>query len=206
MSDLQVTPNTHADDAAYLAALRSGDDTAYELLVRQHGARLIAVARRLLQNDEDARDAVQDAFLSAFKSLHQFDGQCSLSTWLHRISVNSALMKLRSRKRRPEQNIDDLLPQFVADGHAAEPATAWDQTADSLAEQRELRKVVRENIERLPELYRTVLLLRDIEELSTDETARLLGVTLTAVNTRLHRARQALRTRLDAHFRGHEPC
>jgi RNA polymerase sigma-70 factor (ECF subfamily) len=190
------------DEAALVQALRQGDDRAYDQLVRGHGPLLLATARRMLGNEDDARDAVQDAFVSAFRGLDAFAGNSRLSTWLHRIVINAALNKLRRRQRKPERSIDDLLPAFSEDGHAVEPAVEWREDAQTALQRQETRAAVREAIDMLPEMYRTVLLLRDIEELDTDETARLLEVTSGVVKTRLHRARQALRTLLDAQFRG----
>ena len=188
-----------AGEAALLAGLRAGRDEAYEELVRTHAGRMLAVARRLLGDGEDARDAVQEAFGSAFRSIDRFAGESRLSTWLHRIVVNAALMKLRSRRRKPEEPLDPLLPSFLADGHRRDPGGPW-QPAAAL-ERAELRERVRRSIDRLPETYRTVLLLRDIEELDTAEVAELLGVAPGVVKTRLHRARQALRGLLDPELR-----
>lgn len=193
-----------ADDSSLLAALRTGEETAYDQLVKSHAPRMLAVARGLLRHEDDARDAVQDAFLSAFRGLDKFDGRSQLSTWLHRIVINASLMRLRARRRKPEQSIEELLPRFLPDGHQAEPAPAWGETADVAAVRRESCEFVRACIDRLPDSYRTVLLLRDIEEVDTAEAAELLGVTSAVVKTRLHRARQALRTLLDPHFRGGE--
>lgn len=189
------------DETTLLARLRAGEEGAYEALVRAFGGRLLAVARRMLGNEEDARDAVQEAFLSAFRSLDRFEGEARLSTWLHRIVLNASLMRLRQQRRRPEVSLDDLLPRFLEDGHAADPAQDWKLPLDALA-RRETRDLVRRSIESLPEVYRSVLLLRDVEELDTDETARLLGLSESAVKTRLHRARQALRGLLDPRLRG----
>jgi RNA polymerase sigma-70 factor (ECF subfamily) len=189
------------DEAALLEGLRAGRDSAYEDLVRRYSGRLLAVARRYLQSEEDARDAVQDAFASAFRSIHGFEGGARLSTWLHRIVVNAALMKLRTRRRKPEESIEELLPRFLEDGHQESPAVPWTRGAHGHLERAESRRLVREAIDRLPESYRTVLLLRDIEELETEEAARALGISGAAVKTRLHRARQALRTLLDAQLR-----
>lgn len=116
--------------------------------------------------------------------------------------VNTALMKLRRLRRHPEQPIDPLLPGFLDDGHQANPAASWAESAEEILQRQENRRLVRACIDRLPESYRTVLVLRDIEEMDTDTTARLLGVSLGVVKTRLHRARQALRALLDPHFRG----
>lgn len=194
-----LNPNDDAD-ASLLAALRSGDESAFETLVRSYGGRMLAVARRVLGNDDDAQDAVQEAFLSAFKSLAAFDGRSQLATWLHRIVVNASLMKLRTKKRHPEQSIDDLLPTFKTDGHQQAPAARWKESGPAESDRLETRELVRQQIEKLPESYRIVLLLRDIEEHDTETVAQMLDISVAAVKVRLHRARQALRTLLDPVF------
>ena len=192
-------------EAELVEALKRGEAAAYEQLVRDHTGRLLAVARRVLGNDEDARDALQEALLNAVRSIRGFQGECRLSTWLHRIVVNACLMKLRAQKRRPEEPIDDLLPRFIADGpfegvHAAHPPE-WRLDAEALLARRQTRELIRGCVERLPESYRIVIVLRDFEELETAEVARMLDCTEGAVKVRLHRARQALRGLLDPHFR-----
>jgi RNA polymerase sigma-70 factor (ECF subfamily) len=190
-------PATLAEEDALLRRLRAGDDAAFEVLVRTHGGRMLAVARRLLGSEEDAKDAIQDAFISAFKNIGTFEGGSRLATWLHRIAINAALMKLRMRQRKNEQPIEPLLPAFRDDGHPTHPARPWKESADQAVQRREMRDFVRQSIDRLPETHRIVLVLRDIEELDTEETGRLLGISESAVKTRLHRARQALRTLID---------
>jgi RNA polymerase sigma-70 factor (ECF subfamily) len=190
-----------AADAILLARLRAGEASAYDDLVRTHSPRMLAVTRRILNSEDDAKDAVQDAFLSAFRGLQNFAGGSLISTWLHRIAVNAALMKLRSRRRKPERSIETLLPAYLEDGHHAENFQEWNLPVDTAMMRAETRAVVRKCIGELPDNYRTVLILRDIEELDTDETAERLGLTPNAVKIRLHRARQALRTLLDPHFR-----
>jgi RNA polymerase sigma-70 factor (ECF subfamily) len=185
-----------------IQALRSGEEWAYEAMIREYGGRLLAVARRFVRSDEDARDVLQSAYLSAFRSMGEFEGSAQLSTWLHRIVVNTALMRLRSRRRKPEELIDDLLPAFQADGHHVEQFSDWSAPADQLIEREETRKIVRGCVDRLPDQYRTVLFLRDIEERSTQEVATLLDMTPTAVKVRLHRARQALSTLLRREYLG----
>jgi RNA polymerase sigma-70 factor (ECF subfamily) len=189
-----------ADESALLARLRAGDDVAYEELVRTYSPRLLAVARRIVGSDEEARDVIQDAFLNAFRSLANFHGEARLSTWLHRIVVNSALMKLRTRKRKPEESIEPLLPAFLGDGHYAEKFLSWGEQADAAVARAETQELVRRRIDDLPESFRTVLVLRDIEGLDTEETARVLDTTPNAVKIRLHRARAALRTLLAPHL------
>lgn len=194
----RLTPpvDTAVDEAVLVAALRAGEEWAFETVVRLFGGRLLAVARRITRNDEDARDAVQSAYLSAFRSLPAFEANSQFSTWLHRIVVNMALMRLRSRRRKPEDSIDALLPSFKEDGHHVEQFADWCARADVLLQREQTRAQVRARIDELPDTYRQVLVLRDIEELSTEEVAQMLSITKTAVKVRLHRARQALATLL----------
>jgi RNA polymerase sigma-70 factor (ECF subfamily) len=186
------------DEASLLAGLRAGDAGAFEVLIRRYGARMLATARRIVRSDDDAQDVVQEAYVSAWKCIASFSGEARLSTWLHRVVVNAALMRLRARARRPEASIDDLLPRFAEDGHFAESPAPWSSGVEDLVGVAETRKAVRACIDRLPESHRTVILLRDIEGLDTEETATALGVSTNAVKVRLHRARQALKTLIEA--------
>ena len=195
VSAMSVLPDLSAE-RDLIRRLKAGDEDAYATLVRTMGGRMLGVARRFLQDDALAQDAVQDAFLSAFRSIQGFDGQSQLSTWLHRIVVNASLMKLRTRRRKPEQSIEPLLPAFDEVGHHASPVVPWTESAEHALLRAETRERVRGAIDELPETYRTVLLLRDIEELSTREAAEALGIGENAVKLRLHRARQALATKL----------
>ncbi len=190
------------DEAALAAGLRAGDERVFETLIRTQGGRLLAIARRILGNDDDAREAVHEGFISAYRAREQFQAHSRLSTWLHRIVVNAALQKLRVRKRRAEDAIDDLLPRFLPNGDHIERFVAWTESADETVARRETTEFVREAIDKLPESYRTVLLLRDIEGLTTEESAAALQTTANAVKIRLHRARMALRTVLAPHFQG----
>ena len=194
-----------ADEAALVARLRSGEARAFEELVRTHMPRLLRVARRFLDSEEDARDAVQDAFVAAFRSIGDFESTALLSTWLHRIVINACLMKLRTRRRKPEEDIEKYLPRFLEDGHQVESSVGWCESAETALERAETCDLVRAAIARLPESYRVVLTLRDIEELTTEEVAKMLEITPNAVKIRLHRARQALRTLLDPHMRVRKP-
>ncbi len=200
MADSSPPPAVDAEEQALLAGLRAGSDTAFETLVRTTSPRLLAVARRIVGSDEDARDVLQEAYASAFKSIGRFEGNAKLSTWLHRIVVNMALMRLRTRKRKPEESIEPLLPAFKDDGHMVQVTGQWDDGADVALERAEVQAYVRAQIDKLPDTYRTVLLLRDIEEMSTNDVATLLDTTDNAVKIRLHRARQALRGLLAERF------
>jgi len=177
--------------------LRAGEEAAFEELVRDFGGRMLSVARRFLGSEEDARDAVQDAFAAAFESIGRFNGESMLSTWLHRIVMNAALMQLRRRRRKPEHSIDELLPNFDAEGGWVDEQHRSSVASHVILEARETRAMVQRSIAMLPESYRTILILRDIEDLDTAETAERLGITPATVKVRLHRARQALRTLIE---------
>jgi RNA polymerase sigma-70 factor (ECF subfamily) len=192
----QHPPQTEDQETRLIEKLRAGDDGAYEVMVRRYGGRMLAAARRILKNEPDAHDAVQEAFLSVFRSIGNFAGEAALRTWLHRIVINAALMQLRSRRRRCEESIEPLLPRFNEDGNWAQEGCP-NIPLDDLQERRERMVLVRECMDKLPEGYRTVLLLRDLDDLDTEETARLLNVSTTAVKVRLHRARQALKTLIE---------
>lgn len=180
-----------------LPGLLAGDAAACERFVRARTGPALLLARRFLDNEADAHEAVQDAFLSFFRALPTFRVESSLTTWLHRIVVNAARMKRRARRRRPESSIDELLPRFDADGHRKDVRACWASPALEQVETAELRALVQRKIAELPESYRNVIMLRDIQQLDTCATAELLGESPGAVKVRLHRARQALRTLLE---------
>lgn len=204
-----ATPLSASQESELVAELRAGAAQAYERLVREFGPALRAVLRRMLKNDEDADDALQEAFLAAFKALPRFESRSSLGTWLHRIAVNAALMKLRARQGRARQDtggeIDELLPEFVGLGVFREPQTRWCELPEDSLVRSELCREVRLAIDGLPEPYRAALLLRDIEGLSNEELAAALGVTVNAAKIRVHRGRQALRTLLEPRMRSRGP-
>ncbi|AWM40433.1 ECF RNA polymerase sigma-E factor [Gemmata obscuriglobus] len=177
-----------SDEVDLVARLRAGDGTAYEHLVRTHGGAMTSVARRFFGDTDEASEAVQDALVSAFRAMPAFEGASKLGTWLHRITVNASLLKLRARKRSRLVPLEDDSP------------TTGASACDTVLSQAETCARVREGVEQLPEAYRTVIRLRDLEGLSTEETAVQLGTNCGAVKTRLHRARQALKTILEPQF------
>lgn len=164
-----------------------------ETMVREHGGYLLSVVRRFLRNEDDARDCVQETFIQAIRKIDSFERRSSLRTWLHRIAVNQALMTLRRRKRKAEESIDDLLPDFDGNGCRIEPSWRFDEPLDVVMERAEVRDLVRQAILQLPETYRIVLMLRDIEGYDTAEVAALLDTNVGVIKTRLHRARAALK-------------
>lgn len=183
-----------ADETELVAALKAGDERAFDRLVRDHGARLLAVARRMMRDDATAQDCLQEAFLSVHRSIGRFEPHGSLGGWLHRITVNACLMRLRAAKRLAETPIDDLLPTFSEQGlRLGEPRTEIHDPETELESTR-LQTMVRDKIDALPDGYRIVLLLRDIEGYSTREAAEMIGIAEGALKVRLHRARAALKT------------
>lgn len=195
----------YSDEAVLVAGLKGGEPLAFEHLVRVQSPRLLAMARRILASDEDAQDALQDGFLSAFKALDRFDSRARFSTWLHRIVMNAALMKLRSRRARGERSIEALIPAFDPAGHPLSSPGGWNDGALAIIEEKERHAMVRELIDALPDSYRAVLVLRDVEGLDTEETGVHLGISPNAVKTRLHRARQALKALIEHRVAGGRP-
>jgi len=173
-----------------------------EKLVREHINWMLALAERMLGDHALAQDAVQDAFINAFRSLDSFEGRSSLKTWLHRITVNACLTKMRQSKQRAEQDIDEYLPKF--DQLDCRIEAPWKQllSVEDIMHSDHLRDLVNSKIFTLPEQYRNVLLLRDIEGYDTSEVADLLDISDSNVKVRLHRARSALKKLLEPLLRG----
>ncbi len=177
--------------ATIVRQLCSGDRTATERFVREHTGWMLALAKRYLKDQALAEDCVQEAFLQAFRSIREFEGRSALKSWLFRIVVNTALMRLRSRRGSGEQCLDDVLVEVERAGCQQ----AWTEVAtpqDAL-QRKEVRELVVAKLMELPDGYRIVLLLRDIEGYSTEEAARALGMTEGAIKVRLHRARAAFK-------------
>ncbi len=187
-----------SEELVLVRAAKSGDDGAFNELVRRYDRNVFRIAQHITQNREDAEDVVQDAFLKAYTNLQQFQEQSKFYTWLVRIAVNEALMKLR--RRRPERTVsldeeiqvgEDSVPREVAD---------WSPNPEQNYNQAELREILTKTIQGLPSGFRTVFVLRDVEGLSTEETADALELSIPAVKSRLLRARLQLRERLNRFF------
>jgi len=176
-----------------------------EKMVRNNIGWMISVAQRLLGDRALAEDAVQDAFISAFRGLNKFEHRSSLKTWLHRITVNAALATLRRQKRLAEQPIDGFLPEF--DRYDCRIESPWTTIAstEEIVGNEQHREKIRATINKLPDTYRIVLLLRDIEEYDTGEVAQLLDISESNVKVRLHRARAALKKLIEPLLRGEPP-
>lgn len=178
---------------------------AFETAVRAYLPRMLTTATRILRDPGEAGDAVQDACLQAHRNLDQFEGRSDIGTWLHRIAVNAALARLRKRKSLREEGLDEHLPEYDQYGVLLGDPNWREVTPESLLMRAETRQIVRETIDQLPESYRIVLILRDIEELDTAEAAEALDCSSGSIKTRLHRARLALKKLLHPILREDRP-
>jgi RNA polymerase sigma-70 factor, ECF subfamily len=187
-------------EAVLVQTAAQGDPDAFEALVRPHLGMLFRVIDRILGNEAESQDALQDALLTIHRELPGFQGASKFSTWAYRICVNQALMARRKRVRRREDAIEDLMPRFGDEGHHMNVDTIldWSEDAEALmkVEQEELKAKVRAGLDRLSDDQRAVFVLRDLEGWNTDEIARHLGITRELVRQRVHRARLALRAML----------
>lgn len=186
------------DESRLLDRARQGDFEAFESLVTGSEGKTYAHLLRLVANPEDARDLLQETYLSAFRSLASFKGDSTFSTWVYRIATNHALMRLR--RKQPQEVALEEIPIPTHEELKGRTISDWAVDPKEALLRNELRGVLEEAIQRLPALYRAVVVMRDVEELSTEETAATLGVTEGAVKTRLHRARIFLREALAPYF------
>lgn len=177
-------------------------DAAAEELVRDNIHWMLALAERILRDRDAAEDVVQEAFIAAFRSFGDFRGDAELATWLHRITVNTALSRLRKQRRLAEQSIDEYLPEFDRYDCRIEPPWRYLLPLQTVQEDEDLQAFVSKTIAELPDSYRVVLQLRDIEGYDTAEVAAALGISAANVKVRLHRARAALKKRLEPLLRG----
>jgi RNA polymerase sigma-70 factor, ECF subfamily len=200
MSTIQ-TPETQEihPDVALVARAREGDVQAFEKLVKQYDRQVFRIAQHITQNREDAEDVVQDAFLKAYEKLDQFQGNSKFYTWLVRIAVNESLMRLRRRRTGKMVSIDEDVE--TEEGSMPRDLADWSPDPEQLYGQSELSEILRKTIQGLPPGFRIVFVLRDVEGLSTEETAETLGLSVPAVKSRLLRARLQLRERLSRYFR-----
>ncbi len=191
------------DDVLLLERIRAGDKSACNECVLRHAPGIYRLALRLTRNETEAEDVMQETFLSAFKGIDRFDGRSELRTWLYRIAYNAAMMRLR----RPRRDYVPLEEASEPDDGTPVPQQLydWTQVPDREVQKAELREEMEKAIGELPERLRAVFVMRELEELSTEETAQALGVTPEAVKTRLHRARLWLRERLAAYFASDAP-
>jgi RNA polymerase sigma-70 factor, ECF subfamily len=188
-----------ADELILVERARAGDDLAFTELLHRYERKILRLAKNITQNDEDAEDVLQETFLKAYSHLDKFKGDSKFYTWIVRIGVNEALMKLRKRKSDKSVSLDqeidtgeDFVPREIA---------VWEDNPEQSYSRDEMRDILDQAVEALPPIFRSVFVLRDIEELSTEETADALGISIPAVKSRLLRARLQLRERLTRFFK-----
>jgi RNA polymerase sigma-70 factor (ECF subfamily) len=196
-------PPPSSDESLLVARARSGDAAAFTELVNRYERKIYRLAKHITQNDEDAEDVLQEAFLKAYEHLSEFQGNSRFYTWLVRIAVNEALMRLRRRRPNvtsldePIQTDEDLMPREIQD---------WGPTPEKRYEVTELNSILNNAIAGLDPIFRTVFILRDVEQLSTEETAEALGISVPAVKSRLLRGRLKLREKLSPSFERSKPA
>jgi RNA polymerase sigma-70 factor (ECF subfamily) len=193
-------PSVASTEADLVARLRRRDEDALEMLMQRHAARVYRVAFGITRNQADAEEVVQDVFLSLFEKVGAFEERAALGTWLYRVATNTALLRRRGKRLELEVSLEDQLPAFKEDGHRAGERSFlladWSASAEDGLLSGETHALVRRAIDLLPPHYRAVVVLRDIEALSNEETAQILNEPVSSVKSRLHRARMVLREQL----------
>ncbi len=189
------------DDNVLLAELRKGSPAAVEALFDRFHGKIYGLAMSILKNESDAEEATQDVFMTVFRKAFTFKGDSALYSWIYRICVNACLMRLRGKKRYETVSIEEFMPVFTDEGMHANPVGDWSKEVERKMLDKELGEVIRKFTEKLSEKYRVVFVLSDVEGLSNEETAQILGLTVPAVKSRLHRARLYLREQLSRYLR-----
>jgi RNA polymerase sigma-70 factor (ECF subfamily) len=191
------------NDVDLIERLKAGDEEALEGLFNRYSAKLYNVAQRILGEVADAEEVIQDVFWAAFRKAKSFRGNAQFSTWLYRLTVNAALGKIRRSKKNREVEYEEYLPKFQRDGHhLVRPVVDWSDTLDEKYAERELQELLRRTLDELKPMDKSVVVLSDLEGMADKEIADALGLTVSAVKTRLHRARLFLRGKLAVHL-GH---
>ena len=201
-ANANVTDNLQ--DVELIAQLKAGEVAALDALMARYASRVYRLARGITRSDADAEEVVQDVFFTLVRKHDTFEGRAAVGSWIYRITTNAALNKRRGRRFEAEIALDDLLPTFKPDGHREGDPTFlladWSQSPEKELLSGETRRILNETIDCLPDHYRAVLVLRDVEGLSNEEVAQVRGETIASVKSKLHRARMALRERLTRHF------
>jgi RNA polymerase sigma-70 factor, ECF subfamily len=194
-------PPPLATDEELVARARAKDFAAFEQLLDRYEDKIFRLAYRFVRNETEAKEILQDTFLSIWRKLDTFKGDAQFSSWLYRVAANAALMRLRAQKRHPEISTEELPIDFLDNyGHLPAGGENWAKRPDDELQSEELRRHIQAAVDELPEIYRTVFLIRDVEGLSTEETAEVLQISIPTVKTRLHRARLALRETITKYF------
>jgi RNA polymerase sigma-70 factor, ECF subfamily len=192
---------TSPSDDELVARARAKDFAAFEQLLGRYEDKVFRLAYRFVRNETDAKEVLQDTFLSIWRKLDTFKGDSQFGSWVYRIAANNALMRLRAQRRHPEISTEELPIGYLDNYGQPMPAGEnWAKRPDDQLQSGELREHIQKAVDALPEIYRTVFLIRDVEGLSTEETAQMLDISVPTVKTRLHRARIALRDAIGGYF------
>jgi RNA polymerase sigma-70 factor, ECF subfamily len=188
-------------DEELVARARAKDFGAFEQLLDRYEDKIFRLAYRFVRNETEAKEVLQDTFLSIWRKLDTFKGDAQFGSWLYRVAANTALMRLRAQRRHPEISTEELPVGYLDNyGQLPPPGENWAKRPDDELQSDELRRHIQSAVDGLPEIYRTVFLLRDVEGLSTEETGEILSISVPTVKTRLHRARIALRDTISGYF------
>ena len=196
---MPVSSLADADETTLVAQSREGDTAAFGELVRRYEGKIFRLAQHVTQNREDAQDVLQETFMKSYEHLDQFQGNSKFYTWIVRIAVNQALMKLRRRKTDKSVSLDENID--TGEDTMVREIAAWDEDPEQRFSRDELGGILDTAVQSLEPPYRSVFVLRDIDELSTEETAEALGLSVPAVKSRLLRARLQLREKLTRYFK-----
>ena len=197
-----ILPNMFTNEDHLIDAAIKNDPIAWDYLLTQYGGKMYGTALRLLKNEKDAEDAVQEVWIMVSQKLSAFRRDSKFATWLYRIMTNRCLEKIRSSKKAREStdSIDALMPDFNEDGHYKKQFTDWSHQPDRVTDQKILAREIQAALNSLPEEYRQVIVLRDVEGFSGDEVAQMLGLNESTMKTKLHRGRMALREKLERKY------
>ncbi|MBI4527823.1 MAG: sigma-70 family RNA polymerase sigma factor [Deltaproteobacteria bacterium] len=194
------------DEWGLIERLKTGDEDALEAIFNLYSPKLYNIAYRILGNVADTQEVIQDVFWTAYRKARTFRGTAQFSTWLYRLTVNAALGKIRRSKKNKEVEYEDFLPKFQTDGHhMVRPVVDWSNSLDESYAKQEIQELLKEALDQLRPIDKAVVVLSDLDGMPDKEIAATLGITVSAVKTRLHRARLFLRGKLAAHF-GHSPA
>jgi RNA polymerase sigma-70 factor (ECF subfamily) len=195
-----MTTDQKAEEEILAQKLIKGDIEAFDRFVEIYQKKIYALAYNMTHNQMDAQDVTQEVFLTIFRKAHTFQGKSAFSSWVYRVALNAVYMKLRSKKKDQSISVEDAFPSFNGAGYHQEVIRDWSESAESLMFSNETKNVIQNAVDQLPEKEKIAFLLRDVEGLSTEEAAEALDLSISAVKSRLHRARLILRKKLSGYF------
>jgi RNA polymerase sigma-70 factor (ECF subfamily) len=195
-----MTTDQKAEEEILAQKLIEGDVEAFDRFVEIYQKKIYALAYNMTHNQMDAQDVTQEVFLTIFRKAHTFQGKSAFSSWVYRVALNAVYMKLRSKKKDQSISVEDAFPSFNGAGYHQEVIRDWSESAESLMFSNETKNVIQSAVDQLPEKEKIAFLLRDVEGLSTEEAAEALDLSISAIKSRLHRARLILRKKLSGYF------